>query len=198
MQMSKNTPGRPREFEREATLTKAMNVFWSLGFAKTTYAELEKATGLHRQSLVYAFGDKEKLFQEALNHYAAKRVKDIIERLDAPGSPLENIRAVFAMWAEDAKCEVSPGCLFVNTSAEISHFQPSAAQIINRATQNLLKAFHRTIEAGQAQGEITCKVDAGALAQQAVAVGDGALLKSKLGSSLADAAFHSFIELISL
>ena len=196
--MSKNTPGRPREFEREATLTEAMNVFWSLGFARTTYAELEKATGLHRQSLVYAFGDKEKLFHEALNHYAAKRVKDVIERLDAPGSPLENIRAVFAMWAEDARREALPGCLFVNTSAEISHLQPSAAQIIDQATQNLLKAFHRTIKAGQAQGEITDKVEASALAQQAVAVGEGALLRSRLGSSLADAAFRSFIELISL
>ena len=195
--MSKNTPGRPREFDREATLTEAMNVFWSLGFARTTYAELEKATGLHRQSIVYAFGDKEKLFHEALNHYAAKRVKDVIERLDAPGSPLENIRAVFAMWAEDARREALPGCLFVNTSAEIGR-QPSVAQIIERATQNLLKAFHRTIKAGQAQGEITNKVEASALAQQAVAVGDGALLRSRLGASLADAAFRSFIELISL
>ncbi|MEL6262374.1 MAG: TetR/AcrR family transcriptional regulator [Cyanobacteria bacterium J06626_6] len=46
-------------------------VFWQQGFAKTTYADLEKATGLHRQSLVYAFGDKKALFESAIDYYNA-------------------------------------------------------------------------------------------------------------------------------
>lgn len=62
----KELPGRPREFDREAALAKAMEMFWEQGFSKTIYAILERATGLHRQSLVYAFGDKKALFQAVL------------------------------------------------------------------------------------------------------------------------------------
>lgn len=193
-----NTPGRPREFDRDVVLTKAMNVFWGLGFAKTTYAELEKATGLHRQSLVYAFGDKKTLFNEVLNHYAAIRVQAIINQLELPGSPLDNIRAAFAIWAEDARREATPGCIFVNTSAEISRSEPAIARIIESSTQNLIKAFHQAFKTGQARGEIATAVDAADLAMQAVAVGDGALLRSKASGdpSLAEAAFRSFIALI--
>ncbi|MEL6158735.1 MAG: TetR/AcrR family transcriptional regulator [Cyanobacteria bacterium J06623_5] len=67
----KELPGRPREFDHNATLAKITQVFWQQGFAKTTYADLEKATGLHRQSLVYAFGDKKALFESAIDYYNA-------------------------------------------------------------------------------------------------------------------------------
>ncbi|MBE9050707.1 TetR/AcrR family transcriptional regulator [Nostocales cyanobacterium LEGE 11386] len=195
----KDLPGRPRVFDHDVVLTKAMNVFWSLGFSRTTYAELENATGLHRQSLIYAFGDKKALFNQALNHYAATRVQAVINQLEASGSPLDNIRAVFSMWVEDARCQAKPGCLFVNTSAEIGQFEPAIAQLIENSTQRLIQAFAQAFQVGQARGEITTQVDAAALARQAVAVGDGALLRSKTStnSAFAEAAFQAFIALIS-
>lgn len=194
----KDAPGRPREFNRDVVLTQAMYVFWELGFSKTTYASLERATGLHRQSLVYAFGDKESLFYQALDRYGATQVQSIINQLEASGSPLTNIRAAFAQWLEDARRESTPGCLFVNTSAEIGQSDPKVAQIVDSATKRLIEAFQQAFEAGQAQGEITTTVQAIDLAQQAVAVGDGALLRCKTSgnSSFAEASFNSFISLI--
>ncbi|NJN56968.1 MAG: hypothetical protein HC879_05440 [Leptolyngbyaceae cyanobacterium SL_5_9] len=62
-QAAKEMPGRPREFDCEATLAKAVDVFWEYGFSRITYALLEQATGLHRQSIVYAFGDKKRCFR---------------------------------------------------------------------------------------------------------------------------------------
>ncbi|MBE9052780.1 TetR/AcrR family transcriptional regulator [Nostocales cyanobacterium LEGE 11386] len=196
---AKDVPGRPREFDRISALTKAMNVFWSLGFSKTTYAELEYNTGLHRQSLVYAFGNKKSLFNQALKHYAATRVQKVIDILEASSSPLENICTVFAMWAKDAQNDTTPGCLFVNTSVEIGQSEPAIAQIVEDSTQRLIKAFHQAFKAGQDRGEITIKVDAADLARQAVAIGDGALLRSKVStdSSFAEVAFKAFIALIS-
>lgn len=195
---AKNTFGRPREFAHDAALTKAMNVFWGLGFSKTTYAELEQATGVHRQSLVYAFGDKKSLFNQALSHYAATRVQRVIDRLEASGSPLENICAVFAMWAEDAQRQTTPGCLFVNASVEIGNSEPTSTRIIEDSIQSLIKAFHKAFKAGQARGEITTKVDAADLAKQAVAVGDGVLLRSKtsIDPDFSEAVFKAFIALI--
>ncbi len=105
-------------------------MFWQHGFAKTTYRALEQATGLHRQSLVYAFGDKKALFQAVLHHYAATQVQAIIDQLQASGSPLNNLRAAFASWLEDARREATTGCLFVNTAGEIGPADPAVALLI--------------------------------------------------------------------
>ncbi len=194
----KEPAGRPREFDRDAVLAKAMDVFWEYGFSKTTYASLEKATGLHRQSLVYAFGDKKALFQAVLQYYAMKRVQPIINQLQAPGSPLSNIRATFDLWLDDARREATGGCLFVNTCGELGQTEPEFAWVIQQSVQQLVETFKRTFEAGQSRGEIVSHIDALDLAQQALAVGDGALLRSRISndSSFAQAAFRAFLTLI--
>ncbi|MEB3213524.1 MAG: TetR/AcrR family transcriptional regulator [Leptolyngbyaceae bacterium] len=195
---AKEAPGRPREFDPETVLAKAMDVFWDNGFAKTTYAMLEQETGLRRQSLVYAFGDKKALFQAVLRHYAQTRVNVFIQELNAPGSPLANLERAFDSWLEDVRRESTSGCLFVNTSGELGPTEPSFAQVIEQSTQHLCQAFQKTIEAGQAQGEIISTIDAADLAKQAIAVGDGALLRSRASGdpSFAESAFRAFLALI--
>ena len=192
------SPGRPREFDRDKALSQITDVFWQHGFAKTTYGLLEEATGLHRQSLVYAFGSKKALFQTVLQHYAATRVQAIIDCLQANDSPLSNIQAAFEVWLNDARRESMPGCLFVNTSGELGQAEPAFAQVIEQATQRLAQGFQTTIQAGQAQGTIVSHIDAVDLAQQAVAVGDGALLHSRVSGnpSMAEAAFRAFLAAI--
>lgn len=61
--------GRPRSFDREAALEKALGVFWVRGFAPTTIAELCAAMGINPPSLYAAFGNKAQLFMEAVSHY---------------------------------------------------------------------------------------------------------------------------------
>ncbi|NJO52130.1 MAG: TetR/AcrR family transcriptional regulator [Leptolyngbyaceae cyanobacterium RM2_2_4] len=195
LQAAKEMPGRPREFDCEATLAKAVDVFWEYGFSKTTYALLEKATGLHRQSLVYAFGDKKALFQAVLRHYAKTRVQAAIDQLKAPGSPLTNIRLVFDSWLRDVQRKSTTGCLFVNTSGEFGRAEPAFAQVIEQSTQRLIEVFEQAIQAGQSQGEILSYIDAADLARQAIAVGDGALLRSRASNdpSFAEAVFRAFL-----
>ena len=195
---TKDPPGRPREFDRETALGQATAVFWQYGFAKTTYGALEQATGLHRQSLVYAFGDKKALFQAALQHYAATRVQAVIDQLQQSDSPLGNLRAAFDSWLEDARREATTGCLFVNTAGEIGPADPAVAQLIEQSTQGLMQAFEQTFRAAQAKGEVNPELDAADLARQAIAVGDGALLRSRTSGdpSFAEAAFRSFLALV--
>lgn len=195
MAHKKELPGRPREFDQEKALAEAMAVFWEHGFSKTTYAMLEKATGLHRQSLVYAFGDKKTLFQAVLSYYAKTRVQAIIDQLKAPGSPLTNIRLAFDSWLGDVRREFTVGCLFVNTSGELGQTEPTFTQVIELSTQQLIRAFEQTIRIGQSEGEIISHIDATDLAQQAIAVGDGALLRSRASGdpSFAEAAFRAFL-----
>jgi len=62
--------GRPREFNREDALEKAMQVFWARGYEGATLGELTAAMGISKPSLYAAFGDKQTLFDKALVRYA--------------------------------------------------------------------------------------------------------------------------------
>jgi AcrR family transcriptional regulator len=62
--------GRPRAFDREVALEAAMLVFWRKGFLATSMNDLCDAMGIRSPSLYAAFGDKEALYLEAVEHYA--------------------------------------------------------------------------------------------------------------------------------
>ena len=63
--------GRPREFDRDVALKAAMVVFWRKGFLATSMNDLCEAMGIRSPSLYAAFGDKEALYLEAVEHYVA-------------------------------------------------------------------------------------------------------------------------------
>src|SRR5689334_20346799 len=65
--------GRPRSFDREAALGKAMDVFWAKGYEGTSISDLTNAMGINPPSLYAAFGDKEHLFLEAIERYQRAR-----------------------------------------------------------------------------------------------------------------------------
>lgn len=61
--------GRPRTFDKDEALTKAMHVFWEKGFEGTTMADLVQAIGIKAPSLYAAFGNKDALFSAVVLHY---------------------------------------------------------------------------------------------------------------------------------
>src|SRR4051812_42751972 len=63
--------GRPREFDTEKALERAMHVFWRKGYEGASLTDLTEAMGINRPSLYAAFGDKAALFRRALDKYAA-------------------------------------------------------------------------------------------------------------------------------
>src|ERR1700722_10812036 len=75
--------GRPRGFDTEAAVERAMGVFWSRGYHGTALPDLLRATKLSRGSLYAAFGDKHSLFLRALDRYIA----DALARIDVELAP---------------------------------------------------------------------------------------------------------------
>src|SRR5436853_5495947 len=63
--------GRPRGFDRETALETAMRLFWSRGYEATSVSDLVAAMGITPPSLYGAFGDKKRLFMEAVDRYQA-------------------------------------------------------------------------------------------------------------------------------
>jgi TetR/AcrR family transcriptional regulator, copper-responsive repressor len=70
--------GRPKQFNREGVLDRAIPVFWKHGFANTTLQHLEEATGVNKSGLYSEFKDKEDLFLASLERYAQTRGAQIL------------------------------------------------------------------------------------------------------------------------
>jgi len=104
--------GRPKTFDREAALDAAMLLFWERGFEQTCVDDLAAAMGIQTSSLYATFGDKEKLFLDAIEHYRAGRgsIYDaaVIEGKTAKEG-FENLFAVTA--AELTRKDQPSGCM---------------------------------------------------------------------------------------
>src|ERR1700733_12601135 len=62
--------GRPRAFDIEEALDRAMQVFWRKGYLGTSLSDLTNAMGINRPSLYVAFGNKKSLFRKVLDRYS--------------------------------------------------------------------------------------------------------------------------------
>src|ERR1700722_16985789 len=88
--------GRPRSFDTEAAIARAMGVFWTRGYHGTALPDLLRATKLSRGSLYAAFGDKHTLFLHALDRYIADALARMDAELSANNAPITGLRAFLA------------------------------------------------------------------------------------------------------
>src|SRR3954466_1796128 len=88
--------GRPRSFDIDAAVERAMGVFWSRGYHGTALPDLLHATKLSRGSLYAAFGDKHSLFLRALDRYIADAVTRMDLELGPRKEPGDGLRAQIA------------------------------------------------------------------------------------------------------
>ena len=166
--------GRPRQFDPDAVLDAAMEVFWKKGYAGTALAELEAATKLGRQSLYGAFGDKRALFARVVERYFEVVLRPyIIDVLDAPGSPRANVEQVIRAWESAAAAPEFNGCLVGNSSSEMGLHDPEMAELLRRKLELLEAAFHRALTRAQRAGEINAGADVRALARSFVVTAQG-------------------------
>jgi TetR/AcrR family transcriptional repressor of nem operon len=113
--------GRPRSFDAEAAVGRAMEVFWSRGYHATALPDLLRATKLSRGSLYAAFGDKHSLFLRALDRYIADAVIRMDIELAPSREPVDGLRAYLAGYVErNSGANGKRGCLLVATAMELA------------------------------------------------------------------------------
>jgi TetR/AcrR family transcriptional repressor of nem operon len=113
--------GRPRSFDVEAAVERAMGVFWSRGYHATALPDLLRATKISRGSLYAAFGDKHSLFLRALDRYIADAVTRMDIELDPRREPVDRLRAYLAGYVERTSgANGRRGCLLAATAMELA------------------------------------------------------------------------------
>jgi TetR/AcrR family transcriptional repressor of nem operon len=93
---------RPREFDPDAVLERAMRVFWRQGYHATSVEELVTATGVNRASLYATFGDKHALFVASIARYAETNLAVLRRTLHDAARAVDGIRAVVEIFAPAA------------------------------------------------------------------------------------------------
>jgi AcrR family transcriptional regulator len=153
--------GRPRAFEPDAALARAMDAFWKDGFAATSLDDLSAATGLNRPSLYGAFGDKRALYIQAYRRYR-EHVCEAFAPLFAETAPLRDKLRRILLAALDLYLsgEEGPrGCFTVLSASSDAVSDPEIRKIVGEAIDNSDRAFERLFEGALAAGELPADAD---------------------------------------
>ncbi|ALV33639.1 TetR/AcrR family transcriptional regulator [Streptomyces sp. CdTB01] len=174
--------GRPRSFDRETALEKAVMAFWEHGYEGTSVSDLTRVMGIGAPSLYAAFGDKRALFDEVVTLYGA-RYGSFVDRALAEEP---TARAAVARVLREAAAEYTapgrpPGCLVVHAAANCT--TPEVEQSLRERRNASIAAIRGRIEADAAAGELPADVDARALARHTGAMIQGMSQQARDGAS---------------
>lgn len=170
--MATKQRGRPRSFDRETALEKAIRAFWEQGYEATSIADLTQAMGIGAPSLYAAFGDKKTLFEEVVESYV-REYGGFIERALAEEP---TARGAVERLLSDAAAEYTqpgrpPGCLVNNVATGCGSDDVEASLTAMRRQK--VQKFEDRIRAGAAAGELAAGADPHALSWYVSAVMQG-------------------------
>jgi TetR/AcrR family transcriptional repressor of nem operon len=165
---------RTREFDTEAAVERAMDLFWSRGFAATSVQDLVDATGVGRGSLYAAFGSKEGLYLAALDRYREQLAVPMVTALRS-GAPVRDVvRGLLEGLAAQAVADQQRrGCLMVNAATERCPGDPTVARRVRDTVAANEAALVEALTAARAAGQLGADKDPVALARFLVAVTHG-------------------------
>lgn len=149
--------GRPRAFDKDQALERALLLFWSRGYGATSVQDLVDALALERGSLYGAFGDKRQFYLAAVQLYWDTYERELVAALEA-GPVLPALREVLAnpVRAQELASDVGApqGCMIGNTTAELVPNDAEASEIVARSHARFIQIVADALRRAQADGEV--------------------------------------------
>jgi AcrR family transcriptional regulator len=178
--------GRPREFDVDRALEKALQVFWRNGYEGASVAELTAAMGINPPSLYAAFGNKEGLFRKALDRYAERRTEFWDEALAAPtarGIVERLLRRGADFLTEECN---PPGCLFVRSALSCSAAAEAIQRELAARRANGEVRLRDRLEQAKSEGEMPPDFDPADYARYIMTVMEGMSVRAAAGATRAE------------
>ena len=172
---------RPAEFDREKVVEAAISVFARHGYAAASTTDLLDSMGIGRQSLYGAFGDKRRLFLEALESYNAGSLNRMFEAMAGGGDALDDLKASLLIDLGTA-AEVERGCLGVGSITEFGRSDPGVNALNDRAGLAVIAAFADRVRSGIADGDLDPTLDPEAVARMLLTVRSGLKVAARAGA----------------
>jgi TetR/AcrR family transcriptional repressor of nem operon len=157
---------RTKEFDPDAVLASALELFWARGYGATSTADLVEHLGIGRASLYATFGSKHDLYLQALRRYVETKGPVELSQLSQPGPVLPTVRALVERYAQEAsRDEGRRGCFVVNAATERLPDDVETARLVETSWDELETALHSALVRAQAQGELSPERDSRAVAR---------------------------------
>lgn len=195
---------RVKEFDPEAALERALDLFWRRGYEATSLRELVEHMGIPRQSLYDTFGDKRSLFLKVLARYEEQALQNTVKLLQIDEIPSHRLatdeeararavkfmrspvalRGFFETYLHEVVLDPERGsCLMANTALEVGEEDPEIRAVVRAYFQRVEEAFFAALSAGVEAGELRPSHDLRALARHLVNAFYGLGIMGRSGAS---------------
>jgi AcrR family transcriptional regulator len=173
--------GRPRAFDPEVALERAMGVFWAKGYEGASLSHLTRAMRINRPSLYAAFGNKEQLFRKVLDRYMDGPVAYFGKALAAPKARdvVEEILLGTARMADDPRTPA--GCLMVQAALACGDASVRKEVAARRAAGEA--ALRRRLQRAKREGDLPKNADPAELAHYVMTVVRGMAVQAAGGAN---------------
>ncbi len=175
--------GRPRAYDPEIALQRAMEAFWKSGYAGTSLDDIVAATGMNRPSLSAAFGDKRTLYLKALRAYWEAKFAAMSKALSGGTLQEALMRAYEASLSIYFSGDQGPrGCFVLGTAITESAEDQEIRDIISNGFEKLDAHFEARLRTAAEAGELDPGADTAALAMLACAAMQSIAIRARAGA----------------
>lgn len=131
------------------------DLFWQKGFAETSLADLETASGLNRRQLYNGIGDKHAMFLAALDTFTEQAGRQFLAALESEDAGLDDIEALLRLFALAASTKDPPrGCMVCTASQEEIASDDVVAGRIDAYFSRIRAAYRNALQSAIDRGEI--------------------------------------------
>ncbi|CAN7239001.1 TetR/AcrR family transcriptional regulator [Phyllobacterium sp. LjRoot231] len=177
--------GRPRAFDRDAALERAMRVFWQKGYESASLADLTEAMQINAPSLYAAFGSKAGLFKEAVELYTNKVGQRIKHALPMAATAKEGVTDFLMQTALSHTSPDQPhGCMVVLGALHGEEGSDTPCSLLRERRLDNVTLLRERLERGVREGELSEKVDLQQVAEFYATVQHGMSITARDGASL--------------
>ncbi|WP_405655469.1 TetR/AcrR family transcriptional regulator [Streptomyces sp. RK9] len=191
---------RTKEFDPDAALRAALDLFWSRGYEATSMADLVEHLGIGRASIYATFGNKRELYLKAMDRYTELNDPLLLDELSRPGPALVGVRALLDRFVAESSAPDTgrAGCFVTNTAAELAPHDPAADRRVELNWEQFETLLHAALTRARAQGEIPEDRDPRALARMLLVLLQGMRVVGKVsgGEARVRAAAHQALALL--
>ncbi|MCO8269486.1 TetR/AcrR family transcriptional regulator [Actinoplanes sp. TRM 88003] len=178
--------GRPRAFDADEALDKAMAVFWQQGYEGASLTDLTEAMGISRKSMYAAYGNKEDLFRKVLQRYTDGPASYVVDALNAPTAR----EAATAFLAGSVRANTTPGwpagCLGVQGALAVGETGQVAHDVLAEwralGQMHLRDRFRRAVR----EGDLPADADPDLIARYIMTLANGLAVQASGGATRKD------------
>lgn len=175
--------GRPRAFNQDEALEKAMRVFWKYGYEGASLAALTEAMGINKPSMYAVFGTKEELFRKAVDKYLTNTVSFVPEALNEP-TIQKALRKLLTQSVDFLTDKQTPlGCLVLQGALNCGQGHESIQQeliVLRKGYEDLLR---QRFELAQTQNDWDSRFNPAVMAKYIVTVHQGLSVQATSGAT---------------